>query len=84
LACQSCNRGTNGKFAQVPELRFLERLHNRNNFFIGSHHPLRETLMVQTGNTELERRRFLQDIYQRSKELLTKNWKPEAENEPAF
>jgi 5-methylcytosine-specific restriction endonuclease McrA len=84
LACQSCNRGANGKFAQVPELRFLERLHNRNNFFIGSHHPLRETLMVQTGNTELERRRFLQDIYQRSKELLTKNWKPEAENEPAF
>jgi hypothetical protein len=84
LACQSCNRGANGKFAQVPELRFVQRLHNRNNFFIGSHHPLRETLMAQTGNTEPERRRFLQGVYQSSKELLTKNWKPEAENEPAF
>lgn len=84
LACQSCNRGVNGKFAQVPEIRFLERLNNRNNFFIGSHHPLRETLKNQTGAAEVDRRRFLQDVYQRSKELLTKNWKPETENEPAF
>jgi hypothetical protein len=84
LACQSCNRGANGKFALVPELRFVQRLHNRNNFFIGSHHPLRETLIMQTGTTEPERRRFLQGVYQSSKELLTKNWKPEAENEPAF
>jgi len=25
LACRSCNRGEKGKFAQVPELRFLDR-----------------------------------------------------------
>lgn len=84
LACQTCNRGEKGKFAQLPELRFLERLHSRNSFFIDSHHPLRETLMQQTGKTEPERRRFLQEAYQRSKELLTKNWKPEFEYEPAF
>jgi len=84
LACKSCNRGERGKFAKVPELPYLERLHNRNNFFIDSHHPLRETLMQQTGAKEPERRKFLQNVYQRSKELLTKNWKPEYEHEPAF
>ena len=49
LACQHCNRGTAGKFEQIPTLELLERLHARNNFFIDSHHPLRETLMAQTG-----------------------------------
>lgn len=84
LACQDCNRGSNGKFAQLPELRFLERLHNRNNFFIESHHPLRETLIHQTGANELARRQFLQAAYRTSKELLIRNWKPEYEYEPAF
>ena len=84
LACQSCNRGPKGKFAQLPELRFLERLHIRNNFYIESHHPLRETLIRQTGSSETERRRFLQEIYRHSKELLVQNWKPEFEHEPAL
>ena len=84
LACQSCNRGPKGKFAQLPELRFLERLHTRNSFYIRSHHPLRETLILQTGTAEAERRRFLQDVYRQSKELLVQNWRPEFEHEPAF
>ena len=84
LACQNCNRGPNGKFAQLPELRYLERLHKRNSFFIDSHHPLRETLMKQTGENEAGRRGFLQEVYHRSKELLIRNWKPQDENAPAF
>jgi 5-methylcytosine-specific restriction endonuclease McrA len=84
LACQSCNRGATGKLAQLPELRFLERLHTRNSFYIESHHPLRETLINQTGTSEPERRQFLQDVYRQSKELLVQNWKPSFEHEPAF
>lgn len=45
LACWECNRGTAGKHARVPELRFLERLEERTSYFIESHHPLRETLI---------------------------------------
>jgi hypothetical protein len=45
----------------VPARKYLERLDTRNEFFITSHHPLRETLMAQTGdsreNSTLERRR---------------------------
>lgn len=43
LACQSYNRGANGKFARIPSFEHLERLHRRNEFFIESHHPFRET-----------------------------------------
>ena len=84
LCCHSCNRGPKGKFALLPELVFLERLHSRNSFLINSHHPLRETLILQTGATELERRRFLQAIYNQSKELLIRNWRPEFEHEAAL
>ena len=51
LACARCNRGSSGKFDRVPSLRLLERLNTRNEFLIASHHPLRETLMQQTGAT---------------------------------
>ncbi len=45
FACKNCNRGDGGKFAQLPDIKYLERLHKRNNFLIESHHPLRETLL---------------------------------------
>jgi hypothetical protein len=60
LACRQCNRGTAGKFAQVPAKSLLERLHRRNNYLIDSHHPLRRTLIKQTGASIPERERFLQ------------------------
>ena len=82
LVCKKCNRVE--KSAKIPALPFLERLHSRNNFFIDSHHPLRETLMEQTGRTEPTRAVFLQTIYNESKESLTGNWKPEDEHEAAL
>jgi 5-methylcytosine-specific restriction endonuclease McrA len=59
LACEDCNRGVGGKFMRVPTTRLLERLHCRNQFYIESHHPLRETLMNQIGKYEPLRRDFL-------------------------
>ena len=53
----------NGKFANLPALPLLQRLHDRNEYLITSHHPLRETLIVQTGNSLEKRRQFLQDAY---------------------
>lgn len=63
LASQECNRGENGKFDRLPDVKYLERLHIRNEFLITSHHPLRETLIQQTGNTPQKRRTFLQSNY---------------------
>jgi hypothetical protein len=82
LAC--CNRGPDGKFARVPELRFLERLHQRNEFIISSHHPLRETLMLQTGTTESDRRGYLQRAWTEARNLLIHTWRPGTEEAPAL
>ena len=74
LSCPTCNRGEGGKFAKVPASKYLERLHKRNEFLIGSHHPLRDTIIRQTGQTERERRCFLLNVDQRAVDLLIHRW----------
>ncbi len=76
LACQPCNRGQGGKFDRLPSLRLLARLHARNEHLIVSHHPLRETLILQTGQTEPARRSWLADAHQRAWASLIHVWEP--------
>ncbi len=77
LACKSCNRGQNGKFDRIPSLTFLERLNTRNEYLIGSHHPLRETLMNQSGKTVASRLDFLNTLYRRVQLNPATAWEPE-------
>ena len=84
LACQHCNRGPAGKFEQIPTLKLLERLHARNNFFIDSHHPLRETLIAQTGKKEKDRISFLQNVYNLAITKLINTWGPTLVRAPRF
>ncbi len=74
LACRRCNRGSNGKFNRVPSLRLLKRLNTRNEFLIESHHPLRETLIAQTGANATERRDFLATYYRSALGALLHQW----------
>ena len=78
LACKECNRGTYGKFDRLPSIDLLERLSWRNEYLIKSHHPLRETLMLQTGITETDRRSFLQNAYDCASTHLIMKWAPKA------
>jgi 5-methylcytosine-specific restriction endonuclease McrA len=84
LACQECNRGQKGKATRIPKIRYLERLHQRNNYLIESHHPLRDTLISQTGATEFSRQQFLQQQYVAAKSLLIHEWAPVDELEAIF
>lgn len=87
LACQTCNRGPAGKSDNLPVLNYLERLRTRNEFLIASHHPLRETLMAQTGLTEQARHRFLQEAYKMARTaggLVGNPWRSAHECAPAF
>jgi hypothetical protein len=84
LSCKECNRGEDGKFASVPELYLLKRLYTRNEFFIQSHHPLRETLINQTGRTNEDRINFLQDADSLAISSLVHRWKPKLEFDIAF
>lgn len=63
LSCQECNRGVNGKFDRLPTTELLERLFTRNEYLITSHHPLRETLISQTGMKASKRQEYLQEAY---------------------
>lgn len=77
LACKSCNRGPNGKFDRIPSLTFLERLSTRNEYLIASEHPLRETLINQSGKTKEGRRDFLNTLYRRVNLNPAMAWEPE-------
>ncbi|GHV37230.1 hypothetical protein FACS1894187_13440 [Synergistales bacterium] len=74
LSCQNCNRGGGGKFARVPAVKYLTRLHKRNEFLIKSHHPLRETIMAQTGASQSERIAFLRATDKNAVGLLIHRW----------
>jgi hypothetical protein len=76
LSCQSCNRGPRGKFDRIPSLKLLERLHTRNEYLIGSHHPLRETLMNQTGARLNDRVAFLSEVYNKVQLNPAMAWEP--------
>ena len=39
----------------VPVPCLVARLHERNNWFVDSHHPLRETIILQTGEDAEQR-----------------------------
>ncbi|MGL2993510.1 HNH endonuclease [Flavobacterium sp. TSSA_36] len=72
------------KSAKIPELKYLERLYKRNEFYIASKHPLGETIVNQTGKTSKERRSFLQRQYDLSVNLSIQKWKPLFELDPLF
>jgi len=84
LACKDCNRGENGKSDRVPSLNLLERLYTRNEYLINSHHPLRETLILQTGLTSEKRKDLLQQVYNCSKTHLISTWEPHRCGDPVF
>ena len=84
LACRECNRGANGKFDCVPALNLIARLHRRNEFLITSHHPLRETLMAQTGVTPAFRAAFLQSNYRAAKLARLIEWNAVERDDSAF
>ena len=84
LACKKCNRGTEGKFAHIPTIKLLKRLYRRNEFLINSHHPLRETLIEQTGDTTQKRKKFLNATHGDSVGRLIHTWEPEEIDTPYF
>jgi hypothetical protein len=74
LSCSRCNRGSSGKFERIPSTRYLARLQKRNEFLISSYHPLRETLMAQTGNTSEKRVTFLNNVHRMAMSHIPACW----------
>lgn len=84
LSCAHCNRGPNGKFANLPTIVLLERLYRRNEFLIASHHPLRETLMLQMGTRIEHRVAFLNKMHRSARSVLVHLWESKEQGNQAF
>jgi len=84
LSCKECNRGEEGKFERVPVLNILERLNDRNEYLIDSHHPLRQTLINQTGLSPETRRLFLQNVDSEAVSFLIHRWEPKHQYDHTF
>ncbi|EIM27202.1 HNH endonuclease [Microvirga lotononidis] len=84
LACRDCNRGVSGKSDLVPALELVERLHTRNEFLIGSKHPLGETIVRQTGKSASARADFLQKCFNAAITNRIATWKPIIRATPVF
>jgi len=67
------------KSAKIPDVKFLSRLFNRNEFYIKSKHPLAETIINQTGGTKELRKAFLQKQYDVAKGNSILTWSPSIE-----
>ena len=71
--------GMSQKGSKIPEERFLERLYNRNEFYIKSKHPLAETIINQTGESKEKRRAFLEKHYNLALSNSIHRWAPKEE-----
>jgi 5-methylcytosine-specific restriction endonuclease McrA len=78
LACQECNLT---KSDLIPRKEFAERLYQRNEFLIVSHHPLRETLMTQTGYESRTRAAFIGSWYAEAVQCRVATWTPQEQGE---
>lgn len=76
LACPVCNRGAAGKSDRLPHGDFLESLWRRNERFIASHHPLRESIITTTGGSPAARLDFLRSVQTRATEHARAEWRP--------
>jgi hypothetical protein len=67
------------KGARIPDIKYLNRLYNRNEFYIESKHPLAETIINQTGYTPEKRRQFLDIHYELALNQSIHKWAPKIE-----
>lgn len=80
LSCRNCNLSKNARY---PALKYLERLSQRNEFYVSSHLPLRESILG-TGVSEELRRRFLQARFNEAKTTLISFFEVEEVQSPRF
>ncbi len=83
LSCPTCN-GSGEKGAKVPSPTLVERLNRRNEYLIESNHPLKETIILQTGKTQQVRRRFLQNKLNIARNAVHHVWHPIIKGDPTF
>jgi 5-methylcytosine-specific restriction endonuclease McrA len=70
-SCFECNMS---KGAKLPARRVIERVYQRNEYYINSNHPLKEAIINMTGTTAKKRVGFFNRVYGEGTELLPHSW----------
>jgi 5-methylcytosine-specific restriction endonuclease McrA len=71
LAHDACNLA---KGACLPAYPYLEKLYERNEYYIASNHPIKRHLLQQTGETPAKRRQCLEQTYREAERVLIHIW----------
>jgi CRISPR/Cas system Type II protein with McrA/HNH and RuvC-like nuclease domain len=71
LAHEACNLA---KSARLPALPYVERLFERDEYYIASNHPIKHHLVAQTGTTPTQRRAFLNEVYREAQRVFIHVW----------
>ena len=71
LAHAFCNEQ---KSDNVPPLHFIEKLIQRNEYFIASSHPLKNTIVEKLGLTPFNRSKKIIDDYRYAKGAIVRIW----------
>ena len=71
LAHKQCN---DSKDDNLPPSHFIDNLIARNEYFIASAHPIKDTLIRQSGNTPTQRRLKIINEYQYAKSKIGRIW----------
>ena len=72
-ACSECNLSKSNK---MPEYGVVERVYQRNEYYIHSNHPLKDAIKAATGNTAVERRDTVQSAFDDAGKWMTTSWSP--------
>lgn len=83
LACKSCN-GAAEKGAKIPDGILVERLRKRNEYLIESNHPLKETIILQTGKNKGLRKSYIQSVLDVAISHRFHTWMPEPKGIATF
>ncbi|RZL17426.1 MAG: HNH endonuclease [Pedobacter sp.] len=77
LACKECNRWEQGgKAGNLPQQKFILRLHQRNEYLIESNHPLKENIILRAGKKPDQRLDFIIKRFDFASTIRKPNWSP--------
>jgi len=83
LACKSCN-GAAEKGAKIPDKPLVNRLQKRNEYLIESNHPLKETIILQTGKNKNLRNSYIQSVLDIAISHRFHTWMPKPKGTATF
>ena len=72
-ACFDCNSSKGNK---MPEYEVVERVYQRNEYYIHSNHPLKDAIIRATGKNAAERERTVRTAFEDAGKWMTTSWSP--------